>query len=108
MEAIGRNKAIDPSDTPRSGAAVRGTATMTVAIGAVVAFIPQLSYACATCFGAPDSNLSKGAANGVWFMLGIIGFVQLGFVALFYSFWRRARALRRRRESFRVVGGGLL
>jgi hypothetical protein len=76
-------------------------------LGALIALFPHTSYACATCFGGPDSNLTKGAVNGVLFMLGIIGFVQLGFVALFYSFWRRARSLKRRRESFRVVEGGI-
>lgn len=64
--------------------------------------------ACPVCFGDPNSQMVKSTNNGVLFMLGVIGFVQVGFVALFYTFWRRARALRRRRESFRVLDGGAL
>jgi hypothetical protein len=36
----------------------------------------------------------------------VIGLVQIGFVALFVTFWRRARAIRRRRESFHLIEGG--
>jgi hypothetical protein len=50
----------------------------------------------------------KGTSNGVWVLLGVVGFVQLGFVALFWSFWRRAREQRRFRESLRVIEGGPL
>ena len=38
--------------------------------------------------------------------LSVVGFVQLGVVALFFSFWRRAKELRRKRESFRLLEGG--
>jgi hypothetical protein len=33
--------------------------------------------------------------------------VQLGFVALFWSFWKRAKQMRKLREQFRVIEGGL-
>lgn len=62
--------------------------------------------ACPVCFGNPASPLTKGTSNGILFLLGIIGIVQIGFVALFVTFWRRARALRRRRESFHLIEGG--
>jgi hypothetical protein len=76
---------------------------------AVVLFIavPTALHACPVCYGSSDSAMVKGSNNGILFMLGIIGFVQIGFLALFYTFWRRARALRRRRESFRVINGGV-
>jgi hypothetical protein len=67
---------------------------------------PQFSYACAVCYGSADSALTKGTNNGIAVLLGVVFFVQLGFVALFWSFWRRAQALRRRRESMRVIQGG--
>jgi hypothetical protein len=66
---------------------------------------PSLS-ACPTCYGDPNSPMTKGSDNAILFMLGIIGFVQVGFIGLFVTFWRRARALRRRRESLRVIDGG--
>ena len=66
----------------------------------------QIASACPVCFGSPDDPLVKGASNGVWVLLGVIGFVQIGFAALFWSFWRRARAMRRFRDSLRVIEGG--
>ena len=67
---------------------------------------PQVAHACPVCYGNPDSPLTKGSDNAMLFMLGVIGFVQVGFLGLFFTFWRRSRALRRRRESFRVLDGG--
>lgn len=64
-------------------------------------------HACPVCYGNPDSLMTKGSDNAMLFMLGIVGFVQLGFIGLFFTFWRRSRALRRRRESFRVLDGGV-
>lgn len=69
-------------------------------------FFPQLLHACPTCYGDPNSPMTKGSDNAILFMLGVIGFVQLGFIGLFVTFWRRARALRRRRESLRLIDGG--
>lgn len=63
--------------------------------------------ACPVCYGNnPSAPIVKGSNNAILFMLGVIGFVQLGFIALFWTFWRRASALRRHRESFRVIEGG--
>jgi hypothetical protein len=73
---------------------------------AVMLFAAQIANACPVCFGDPASPLTKGASNAVWFMLAIIGAVQFGFVALFVTFWRRARELRRKRESFHLIEGG--
>ena len=67
---------------------------------------PQVLHACPTCYGDPSSPMTKGSNNAILFMLGIIGFVQVGFVGLFVTFWRRARALRRRRESLHLIDGG--
>jgi len=67
---------------------------------------PAILSACPVCYGAPNSPMTKSSNNAIIFMLGIIGFVQVGFVAMFWSFWRRAKELRRRRESFRLLDGG--
>jgi len=69
--------------------------------------VAQSAMACPVCFGDPSSPLTKGATNAVWFLLGIVGLVQAGFVALFVSFRRRARAMRRVREQFHVIQGGV-
>jgi len=79
-------------------------------IAVVFAFallLPQYAHACPVCFGAPSAPLSKAANSGIFFLLGVIGFVQIGFVAMFWTFWRRAKALRAKREQFRVINGGL-
>ena len=73
---------------------------------ALFLFFAQAAHACPTCYGDPNSPMTKGSNNAILFMLGIIGFVQVGFVGLFVTFWRRARALRRRRESLRLLDGG--
>ena len=68
--------------------------------------LAQPAWACAVCYGAPGDPLVKGANNGIMFLLAVVGFVQIGFVAMFWSFWRRTRAQRRFRESLRVIEGG--
>ena len=73
---------------------------------AVALLVPITLHACPVCFGDPNSPLVKGANNGVWVLLGIIAFVQIGFVALFISFWKRAKQLRAKREQFRLIEGG--
>jgi len=77
-----------------------------VVIAVALLLVPAVLSACPVCYGAPNSPMTKSSNNAIIFMLGIIGFVQVGFIAMFWSFWRRARELRRRRESFRLVDGG--
>ena len=67
---------------------------------------PRAALACPVCFGGPDS-LGKGTDAAIWFLLSVVGFVQLGIAALFFSFWRRAKEMRRRRESFHLLEGGM-
>ncbi len=37
--------------------------------------ISFVSFACAVCFGNPDSTSSKAVGAGVFFLLGVVGFV---------------------------------
>ena len=82
---------------------IRGVA---VALALVLAALAPEALACAVCYGAPGDPLVKGANNGIMFLLGVVGFVQIGFVAMFWSFWRRSRAQRSVRESLRLIEGG--
>lgn len=77
-----------------------------VVLALITLLTAAVSSACPVCYGAPSSPMTKGMNNGIIILLGIIGFVQLGFVALFWSFWRRAQRLRRIREQFRLIEGG--
>jgi hypothetical protein len=81
------------------------TLVRTVALIAIVLSAAN-ALACPVCYGSPDDPMVKGANNGVWVLLGVVGFVQIGFAALFWSFWRRARDQRRFRDSLRVIEGG--
>jgi hypothetical protein len=81
--------------------------TRAVVVAAIAIVIPAIASACPVCFGDPNSAMTKGTNNGVFFLLGVIGFVQVGLGAMFIAFWRRARALRARRDALRVINGGL-
>ena len=65
--------------------------------------IAPAAFACPVCFGAPDDPMVKGVNNGIWVLLSLVGLVQIGFVALFWSFWRRAREQKRFRDSLHVI-----
>jgi hypothetical protein len=78
-----------------------------VLIAVALVLTPAVLSACPVCYGAPNSPMTKSSNNAIIFLLGVIGFVQVGFVAMFWSFWRRAKELRRRRESFRLLDGGV-
>ena len=103
--ALRRKKRDDGSraDGPCPPSTVHRQLLLTAAITALAMLAPIAAHACPVCFGDPNSPMTKGTSNGVLFLLGIVGFVQLGFVALFFSFWRRARALKKFKEQFHVV-----
>ena len=66
----------------------------------------ESAAACSVCFGAADDTMTQGMNNGILTLLGVVGIVQVGFIAMFWSFWRRGRELRGRREKFRLYDGG--
>ncbi len=69
---------------------------------ALLLFTP-IAFACPVCFGSPDDPMVKGVNNGIWVLLALVAVVQIGFGALFWNFWRRAREQRRFRESLHVI-----
>ena len=77
-----------------------------ILITAAILLVPVVLSACPVCYGNPDSPMTRSSNNAILFMIGVVGFVQIGFIAMFWSFWRRAKAMRRLRESFRLVDGG--
>lgn len=74
----------------------------------LILLVANSAFACPVCWGAPDDPMVKSVNKGIYVLLGIVGFVQIGFVALFWSFWRRAREQKRFRESLHVIEGGPL
>lgn len=76
-------------------------------VGVAIALLAAApASACATCFGASDSPLTEGMNGAILTLLGVVAFVQVGFVALFVRFVIRARRLRERKERFRLIRGG--
>jgi hypothetical protein len=69
-------------------------------------FAAGAANACPVCFGGASAG-GQGMNAAIWFLIAVVGFVQIGFVALFFSFWLRAREMRRKRESFRLLEGGV-
>lgn len=67
----------------------------------------ELAAACPVCFGDPNAQMSKGAEQGVWFLLGVMFLVQIGFGIFFLYLRRRARGFRDPvpRPVFRLVKG---
>ena len=84
----------------------RARFAVAVVIAVAVLGAVEPAMACPVCFGESDSPMAQGMNNGIFFLLGVIGTVQIGFVALFVSFRRRGRELQERRDSFEVVRGG--
>lgn len=77
-------------------------------LAAVLAAVsPAAARACAVCFGAAGSNLTEGMNAGILALLGFVGLVQVGFVAMFLRFRHRSKRLKERREDLHVIRGGL-
>ena len=76
---------------------------MRVVAAMLLITLAPVAFACPVCFGSPDDPMIKGVNNGIWVLLSLVGLVQIGFVALFWSFWRRAREQKRFRDSLRVI-----
>jgi hypothetical protein len=68
-------------------------------IAVLVFALPAASEACAVCFGAVDSPMTEGMNNGILSMLGVLGAVQVGFVALFLRLRKRFRRFEKARET---------
>jgi hypothetical protein len=47
--------------------------------------------ACSVCFGQSDSPLAKGTNMGIFFMLGVTGFMLAAFATFFVYLIRRKR-----------------
>ncbi len=50
-------------------------------------------WACAVCFGDPESQSTKAAKAGILVLLGVTVVVLSGIGGVIVHFWRRAKAL---------------
>ena len=53
----------------------------------------QSAFACAVCFGNPDSDQARGAMMGVYILLGVITFVLCGIGNFMVQCHRRAKGM---------------
>lgn len=60
---------------------------------ALALVVPNLAEACAVCVGNPNHPLTISANMGVWFLLGCISFLLVGFAGIFVTWMRRAARL---------------
>ena len=92
---------------PAHGEKVRAARMRGFLATLAISLITPAVFACPVCFGNANGPQQDGVNNAIFFMLAIVGVVQLGFVALFIAFWRRARELRKHREEWRLIKGGV-
>ena len=45
---------------------------------------------CSVCYGDPNSAMAQGLTMGVIVLVGVIGFLLVGFAWFFVTLWRRA------------------
>lgn len=79
---------------------VAGAALVALVLGSA-----RLAAACAVCFGDPSAQMTKGAEQGVWFLLAVMLAVQVGFGIFFMYLRRRSRGFHdpRPKPVFRLV-----
>jgi hypothetical protein len=58
-----------------------------------MAAAPQVLFACATCFGASDSDLAKGMNWGILSLLVVVVMVLSGIASFFIYLMKRSAAL---------------
>ena len=81
------------------GATTRGVVVTLALVAAIGLLSAGPASACATCFGAEDASLTRGMNGGILTLLGIIGAVQVGFVAMFTGFVVRSKKLQKDRSG---------
>ncbi|MFQ6616932.1 MAG: hypothetical protein ACE5HZ_09255 [Fidelibacterota bacterium] len=53
--------------------------------------LPRLAWACAVCFGDPDSNLTHASTVGILTLLGVTWVVLGAFAAFFVHLKKRSK-----------------
>jgi len=61
--------------------------------------LPQIASACATCFGAADSPMTKGMNNAILMLIGVVGLVYVGIGKVALDFRKRSRRLAEKEKS---------
>ena len=78
------------------------------AAGFLVLALPQIASACATCFGAADSPMTKGMNNAILLLIGVVGLVYVGIGKVALDFRKRSKRLaekERPKPQLRLIRG---
>ena len=62
-------------------------------IGILIFTIPELSHACAVCYGDPQSPMTAGLNQAIFFLLGVIGFILTIVISIGIYFVKRSKNL---------------
>ncbi len=90
-----------------SGGPARRALGAAVTAAVLACLAPAAARACAVCFGSADANMTEGMNAGILALLGFVGLVQVGFIALFLRFRHRSKRLKEQRDSLHLIRGGL-
>lgn len=81
---------------------------VSVVIVAAWLALPPAAMACATCYGAADSPMTKGMNNGILTLIALVGIVYVGIGKVFLDFRRRSRRLNEKatvRQRLHLIHG---
>jgi len=87
---------------------MRGSRTIAGFATALALAMPQIASACATCFGAPDSPMTKGMNNAIFLLIGVVGLVYVGIGKVALDFRKRSKRLaekERPKPRLRLIRG---
>jgi hypothetical protein len=65
----------------------------------LLVFVFEMAWACATCYGAPDSPASHGLNGAIWTLLVITGGVLSSIVAGIISLRNKAKSFMKNQNN---------
>ena len=70
-----------------------------IIIGVVIFAFPQISHACAVCYGDPQDPMTAGLNQAIFFLLGVVGFILSIILTAGIYFCKRSKSLNKAREN---------
>ena len=70
-----------------------------IIIGIIIFVLPQVSHACAVCYGDPQAPMTAGLNQAIFFLLGVIGFILSIILTAGIYFYKRTKSLNKARAN---------
>ncbi len=80
-----------------------GGGTRLIVASVVLLLSTDEAWACASCFGDPESAMAKGVVAGVLVLVGVVGTVMLGVAGTSLRWMQRGRRLAQMEEAEQLV-----